>query len=47
LLALKVGDPRVVELHTKAKVIDEVQGELRAFVNAIKFRKQKEQADGG
>jgi hypothetical protein len=41
LLALPAGDPKVTELHTKAKLLDEIVGELRSYVNEIKFRRSK------
>jgi len=45
LLALPAGDQKVVELHTKAKLLDEVVGELRSIANDIKFRRQSEKPD--
>jgi hypothetical protein len=40
LLVLPAGDPKVVELHTMAKLLDEVVGELRSYVAATKVRRQ-------
>ena len=42
LLLLPVGDPKVVELHAKAKLIDEVVAELRSFVTDLKMAKKSE-----
>lgn len=42
ILAAPVGDPKVVELHTKAKILDELVGELRSYVSATKVRRQQE-----
>lgn len=39
LLVLPAGDPKVSELHTKAKVLDELVGELRSYVAATKVRR--------
>jgi hypothetical protein len=44
LIALPAGDPKVVELHTRAKVLDEIVGELRTIANEIKFRRSKDDA---
>jgi hypothetical protein len=40
LLVLPAGDPRVAELHTMAKLLDELVGELRSYVAATKVRDQ-------
>lgn len=40
LLALPAGDPKVIELHAKARMIDELVGELRSMVNDLKFAKK-------
>jgi hypothetical protein len=42
MLALQVGDPKVVEFHAKAKLIDEVVGELRTMVSDLRFVKKPE-----
>jgi len=44
LLALPAGSPEVIPLHMRAKMLDELIGELRSIANAIKFRRQKESA---
>jgi hypothetical protein len=44
LLALPAGSPDVPVLHMKAKMVDEIVGELRSIANEIKFRRQKESA---
>ena len=41
LLSLPAGDPKVIELHTKAKLLDELVGELRSIANDIKFRRSE------
>lgn len=38
LLVLPAGDLRVPEMHTKAKLLDELVGELRSYVAATKVR---------
>lgn len=43
LLALPVNDPKVMELHTKAKMLDELVGALRSFVNAVKTKRPAEE----
>ena len=42
-LALPIGDPKLLELHMKAKVLDELVGELRSFVTEIKIRRQSDE----
>lgn len=44
LLATAAGDPKVIELHMEAKVLDKVQGTLRSIANEIKFRRSKDDA---
>ena len=39
LMALPLNDPKVFELHAKAKLIDELVGELQAFVADAKMTK--------
>jgi hypothetical protein len=43
MLALNVGDPKVVEFHAKAKLIDELVGELRSMVSDLRFAKKPEE----
>lgn len=40
LLVLPAGDPKVVEMHTKARLLDELVGELRSYVAATKVRRR-------
>ena len=39
LLAKPAGDPQVLELHTEAKLVDKLVGELRRYVSEIKVRR--------
>lgn len=41
-LAAPIGDPKLAELHMRAKVLDELVGELRSFVTETKIRRQSE-----
>jgi hypothetical protein len=46
LLAQPIGSDEVVTLHMKAKLLDELVGELRSVVNAIRVRQpQKERRE--
>jgi hypothetical protein len=44
LLAQPSGSPSVTELHTKAKLLDELVGELRVIANDMKFKKRDSNA---
>lgn len=43
LIALPVGDPKIVELHAKARMLDELVGELRSMVSDLRFAKKPEE----
>lgn len=40
MIAAPAGDPSIVALHTKAKLLDELVGELRSYVAATKVRRK-------
>lgn len=44
MLAQPAGAPSVIELHTKAKLLDELVGELRVIANDLKFKKRDSNA---
>lgn len=44
ILACPIGDTRITALHTKAKLLDELVGELKSIANAVKMTHQKESA---
>lgn len=46
LLTLPAGDPKVSELHTMAKLLDQLVGELRVIANDMKFKKRENHGPG-
>lgn len=42
ILAAPVNDPRILTLHSKAKVLDELIGELKTMVTDLKMAKPEE-----
>lgn len=46
LLAMPAGDPKVQELHTMAKLLDQIVGELRVIANDLKFKKRENHGTG-
>lgn len=40
---LPVGSPKVLEIHAKIRLLDEVVGELKSIVADYEFRRRREQ----